>query len=87
MRKKPSSGVGIYFSLDSKTLAYAVLEASCAQTLRYKQGSAFSENAMRKTYAFALLCVLFCLIFATDLTERRPLVTREGGVGVYFSCD
>ncbi len=28
---------------------------------------------MRKTYAFALLCALFCLNFATDLTEHRPL--------------
>ena len=28
---------------------------------------------MRKNYAFALLCALFCLNFITDLTERRPL--------------
>ena len=29
---------------------------------------------MRKTYAFALLCALFCLNFTSDLTKRRPLV-------------
>ncbi len=28
---------------------------------------------MGKTYAFAVLCALFCLNFTTDLTERRPL--------------
>ncbi len=28
---------------------------------------------MQKTYAFATICACLCSIFATKLTERRPL--------------
>ncbi len=43
-----------------------------------KAGVGVQSNAMQETYAFATICACFCSIFATKLTERRPLQKSTG---------
>lgn len=48
----------------------------------FTAGVGVQWNAMPGTYAFALLCTLFCVKFTTKLTEHRPL--KFSVVGIYF---
>ena len=50
--------------------------------LVFTAGVGVQWNAMPETYAFTLLCTLFCVKFTTMLTAHRLL--KFSVVGIYF---